>query len=124
MSGQLVHSAGVEELRTAIAGALPNGAVIRMSSDDAPSVDVHAWWRVGSYGSGRQVHSLSFRLTSLMVQRYLHLPEADRMAVCQRLAAWVTWALDGAPRRFDGWLGFDINADVPLGIFATGVPAW
>ena len=117
MSGDFLHSTRVDELHAALKGALPPHAVIRMNSDDAPSVDVHAWWKVGRYGSGRKVNSLSFRLTASMMQTYLNLPEPDRAAVCRRLAEWVTWALDGAPRKFDGWLGFDITADVPLDVF-------
>jgi len=122
MSGQHLHSAVLDELRTALSRALPKNAVIRMSDDDPPSVDVHAWWKVGSYGSGRKVNSLSFRLTSSMVQTYLRLPEAERDAVGHRLSAWVAWALDSAPRKFDGWLGFDINAAVPLSVFFPQYP--
>lgn len=117
MPGQFLYSTRVDELHAALSGALPPHAVIRMNSDDAPSVDVHAWWKVGTYGSGRKVNSLSFHLTASMMQTYLNLPETDRAAVCRRLAKWATWALDGAPRKFDGWLGFDINADVPMGVF-------
>jgi hypothetical protein len=123
MPGQLLHSADLDRLRTALSEALPQHAVIRMSDDDGlSSVDVHAWWKVGTHGGGRQVNSLSFRLTSSMVQAYLRLQESEREAVCHRLTAWVTWAVDSAPRKFDGWLGFDINAAIPLSVFFPQYP--
>lgn len=123
MPGQLLHSADLDGLRTALSEALPQHAVIRMGDDDLPSVDVHAWWKVDTDGGGKQVNSLSFRLASSMVQTYLRLPEAEREAVHQRLTAWVKWALDSAPRKYDGWLGFDINAAVPLSVFFPQYPA-
>lgn len=112
-----VRRTGLCELRTAMLGAFPEGAVLRLEEDCPPELDVYAWWRVSSADGHEAVNSLSFRLSSAMVAAYLQLPAAERPDRCARLRAWIAWTIDGGPRVSDRDEDFDISAVVPLNVF-------
>jgi len=118
-----VRCTGLGELRTAILGALPQNAVLRLVEECQPALDVHAWWLVGDGVGSKEVNSLSFHLSSAMVVTYLRLSLAERAERCSRLRAWVARTLDGGSRVYDGQEGFDISAVVPLNVFWPDDPS-
>jgi len=118
-----VERTGLRELQDALTETLPRRAVLRLEGDELDGIDVHAWWIVEGPQGDKQVNSISFHLTELMLQSYFHQSVDARASTCRRLKDWASWALEGAEETDDNEMGFDICAVVPGGIFRPSVDA-